>query len=166
MKKTVLLLAFFWLSVTVFAQETDETESKSKHNISVEYGIYNVTDFGQFIGSAIAGFDDHFIYGDISINYGYEVNRMFETGLVANFAVPNDDYIFFTFMPRAKLNFNSDGFINPYVELDAGLTTTNKGGAMFIFHGTLFGLEIGHFYFQILGWGQRGLFYAGYKYQF
>lgn len=95
--------------------------------------------------------------------YGYEVNRIFETGFIFNFAIPADNQPIFTMMPRAKLNFNSGKFFNPYMELDAGVTAS-KDGAFPILHVTLLGFEIGRFYLQFLGWGQRGLLYAGLKF--
>lgn len=145
---------------------------QKKHNISVEYGFLNFTDFiwalGTGIGSAISHEEpeDAFFYGDISINYGYEVSKMFETGVIVNFAMPDNDIAFFTLMPRAKLNFNVDGYVNPYMELDAGIIVATTGGAMPMLHSTVFGLEIGSFYIQIAGWGQRGLWYAGFKHKF
>lgn len=141
---------------------------RSRHNISVEYGFLNISDFGWAIASAIGGIfsgeeKEIFFLGDIGINYGYEVGELFETGVIVNFALPEKDLFFATIMPRAKLNFNQGGFVNPYMELDAGIIISSSGGAMPMLHGTLLGLEIGYFYMQLAGWGQRGLWYAGIK---
>ncbi|SHL16185.1 hypothetical protein [Fibrobacter sp. UWEL] len=194
MRKFVLLLISLALFAPVLAQETNWEASpisegssnsvavesndlhqesrtpRSDHNISVEYGFLNFTDFiwalSTGIGSAFSHEEpeDAFFIGDISINYGYEVSDFFETGVIFNFAMPDNDIAFFTLMPRAKLNFNKYGFINPYMELDAGIIVATTGGAMPMLHYTLFGLEIGYFYIQLLGWGQRGLIYAGLKF--
>lgn len=66
-------------------------------------------------------------------------------------------------MPRAKLNFNNDKFFNPYMELDAGVTAS-KSVTFPMGNVALLGFEIGHFYLQLLGWGQRGFLYAGLKF--
>lgn len=173
--RKIYLLLIFALSTALFAQEAAPmpyTPHQKKQNISVEYGVVNFTDFiwmiSTGIGKSFKGNDDDdlLLLGDISVNYGYEVGKRFETGLIVNFAIPDTDLFFFSIMPRAKLNFNSEGFVNPYVELDVGVMVSSSGGASIMAHSTAFGLEIGSFYFQILGFGQRGMFYAGYKYKF
>lgn len=186
MKKFILLLISLAVATPTFAQESNwevspydqennqpnpqlkENQTKSRHNISVEYGILNITDLAWAIASMVSGIfgideKETFFLGDISINYGYEVGELFETGIIANFALPGKGYFFATVMPRAKLNFNQGGFVNPYMELDAGIGIGSNGRAAPMFHGTLLGLEIGYFYMQLAGWGQRGLWYAGIK---
>lgn len=185
MRKFLLLFIVFAFAATTFSQEnswdvspikSDKTEkpvqqaddqpadtSQSKHNLSVEYGLFNFTDFLGAISSALSN-KSMYLVGDISVNYGYETGNVFETGLIFNIAVPFRDYPFVTIMPRAKLNFNHGGYVNAFMELDAGIITQVDGSVVTpMVHATLFGLEIGHFYMQLLGWGQRGLWYAGIK---
>lgn len=146
------------------ATKSNKPELKNRHTLGLEYGFLTVSDF---IGAFASFFSEEgkdefpFIFGAFSINYGYKVSNMFETGLVANFAMPTQNLCFLTFMPRAKLNFNNGGFVNPYMELDAGVMTAIGKGAIPMGHLTLFGLEIWHFHIQLLGWGQRGIVNAG-----
>lgn len=170
MKKFFLLLITLALAAPIFAQESSQevAPSHSRHNISVEYGILNISDFAWAVASAFRNIfdseedEDIFLPGDIGINYGYEVGNLFETGIIFNFAIPDGKTPFFTFMPRAKLNFNQGGFFNPYMELDAGITAFPDDITPMI-HWTVIGFEIGYFYTQLLGFGQRGLLYAGVK---
>lgn len=161
-KMTAIATAFF-LSASL--------ANATEHNISAEYGILTLTDFAAALGSAIADIgskDDNssnLILGAISINYGYEISDLLETGLILNFAMPLDNKFLLTFMPRLKLNLNSGEFVNPYMELDGG-ATTDFDEACSMIHFTFLGLEIGPVYFQILGFGQRGLFYVGFKHSF
>ena len=78
-------------------------DSFKRHTISVGYGILTLSDFVGLIGSAIIsifGEDDSFgTLGAISVDYGYKVNEMFETGLVFNFAMPLKDEYLYTIMP-------------------------------------------------------------------
>lgn len=150
------------------ATKSNKPELKNRHTLGLEYGFLTVSDFIGAIGSAMNSIfslgedeDPTKIIGAFSINYGYKVSNMFETGLVANFAMPTQNLCFLTFMPRAKLNFNNGGFVNPYMELDAGVMTAIGKGAIPMGHLTLFGLEIWHFHIQLLGWGQRGIINAG-----
>lgn len=172
--KILFLSLAFALISTTYAQDVSNAEGiapqtnqqiKSPHNLSIDYGIITVSDLA-FAISQLFSFDKEkkdFLFGSLSINYGYQVNDFFETGIVANIAAPNYDLFLFTLMPRAKINFNSDGFVNPFIELDLG-ASMNLNGICPMFHLTLFGLEIGHFYMQLLGWGQRGAIYFGVKF--
>lgn len=187
MKKIILLLISLAVATPVLAQENNwevspftqennqpnsqlqENQTKSKHNISVEYGFGNFTDFIWAIGSSLSFGSKNdkfptFIPGDIGINYGCEVSDVFETGVIFNFAIPDGETPFFTLMPRAKLGPH-EGFVRPFMELDLGILVlpNDEYPVIPMLHGTLLGLEIGYFYMQILGWGQRGLFYAGVK---
>ncbi len=147
-------------------------DSFKRHTISVGYGVLTLSDFVGLIGSAIIsifGEDDSFgTLGAISVDYGYKVNEMFETGLVFNFAMPLKDEYLYTIMPRAKLNFNARGFFNPFMELDGGIAFNGNGAAP-IFHATLLGLEMGKdtpIRVNLLSFGQRGIFYASLGYKF
>lgn len=146
------------------ANGSTKSEIKDRHTLGFEYGILTISDFFGAFASIFSeeGKDEFpFIFGAFSINYGYKVNDMFETGLVANIAVPTQDLFFLTFMPRAKLNSNNGGFVNPYMELDAGVMIAIDKGVIPMGHLTLLGLEIGWVHFQLLGWGQRGLLNVG-----
>lgn len=150
------------------ANESNKQELKNRHTLGIEYGFLTVSDFIGALSTTLTSLfslgndeDPTLIVGAFSINYGYKVSNMFETGLVANFAMPTQNLCFLTFMPRAKLNFNNGGFVNPYMELDAGVMTAIGKGAIPMGHLTLFGLEIWHFHIQLLGWGQRGIVNAG-----
>lgn len=179
-KIAAFAIAIFLTSATfAFAQDASNLEManqastqisapKSPHSISVEYDFLTITDWAWALSTAIAGIfgdidDSMFLPGAISLMYGYEVNEVFETGFIFNFAMPDENLPIFTMMPRAKLNFNSGGFFNPYMELDAGVSAL-KNGVTPMVHVTLIGFEIGRFYLQLLGWGQRGLLYAGLKF--
>lgn len=155
------------------ANESNKQEFKNRHSLGIEYGFLTVSDFIGALSTALTSLfslgndeDPTLIVGAFSINYGYKVNDMFETGLVANFAMPTQDLFFLTFMPRAKINFNNNGFVNPYMELDAGVMAAIGKGVVPMGHLTLLGLEIGWVHFQLLGWGQRGLFNIGFNIPF
>lgn len=180
MKLKSILFSLMLFAAASFAQETEgyadvqpgteksvnnETEFK-RHSISVGYGILTISDFVGIVGSAIIsifGEEDSFgILGAVSIDYGYKVNEIFETGLVFNYSMPIKDESLYTIMPRAKLNFNVNGFVNPFMELDAGVAFNGNGAAP-MFHATLLGLELGKtlpLTLNLLSFGQRGIFYA------
>lgn len=146
--------------------EKNEEKPFKRHTLSVGYGIFTTMDFIGMIGAAITSIftdDDPFgTLGALSIDYGYKVGEVFETGLVFNYAKPIKNTPFYTIMPRAKLNFNSSGFFNPFMELDIGVTF-NGNGAIPMFHTTLLGLEMGRTFpltINILSFGQRGIFFA------
>lgn len=167
-KILILALALIFAPST-FAATPEKKESH--HNISLEYGVLTVMDYAAIFAIAftsIAPDDDDssdLMLGAISLNYGYEFTKFLETGLILNFAMPLEDAFYLTFMPRIKFNMNSNGFVNPYIEFDAG-ATTDFDDIIPMFHITLIGLEIGPVYFQILGFGQRGTLYAGGRYEF
>ena len=150
----------------------NKPEPTKKHSISVGYGILTLSDFVGLIGSAIIsifGEDDSFgTLGALSVDYGYKVNEIFETGLVFNYAMPLKNEQLYTIMPRAKLNFNVNGFFNPVMELDGGIAFNGNGAAP-IFHATLLGLEMGRdtpIILNLLSFGQRGIFYASFGFRF
>ena len=104
------------------------------------------------------------IPGAFSFDYGYKFNDVVESGIVFNYAHPVEYFSVFTFMPKLKLNFNNDGFLNPFLELDAGVSFfANKKTP--IFHITFIGLEIGRDFpiiLHLLSFGQRGVVSAGF----
>lgn len=124
------------------ANENYKPEIKNRHTLGFEYGILTISDFIGALSSALSS-----IFSD----------------LVANIAVPTQDLFFLTFMPRAKLNFNYGGFINPYMELDAGVMIAIDKGVVPMIHLALLGLEIWRVHFQLLGIGQRGILNVGFN---
>lgn len=160
----VLLLASF-----AHASQQDTSVVENPHSISVSYGVLTISDltgaFAWFIGSFYGGDPDPmYMIGSVSVDYGYRLGKMLETGLVFNFAMPYRDVRLYTIMPRFKLNFRGKkGFINPFMEIDGGVMF-NSRGAVPMFHFTLFGVELGEDYpvtLGILGEGQRGAVYLG-----
>lgn len=146
--------------------EKNEEKPFKRHTLSVGYGIFTISDFAGMIGSAIVsmfGAEDSFgTLGALSVDYGYKVGEVFETGLVFNYAKPIKNSPLYTIMPRAKLNFNSTGFFNPFMELDFGVSFYDRGATPMI-HTTLLGLEMGRTFpltINILSFGQRGIFFA------
>lgn len=181
MHKGILTAILFALGIASQANawgaedNTNTPSNKSsfkRHTISVGYGILTLSDFVGLIGSAIIsifGEDESFgTLGAVSVDYGYKVNEVFETGLVFNYAMPLKNEQLYTIMPRAKLNFNATGFFNPFMELDGGVAF-NENGAAPIFHATLLGLEMGRdtpIILNLLSFGQRGIFYASLGFKF
>ena len=186
MKLKVILLSLMFSAAMSFAQETgsytevqpsteksvkNEPEFK-RHSLSVGYGILTISDYAGLIGSAIISIfseEDAFgTLGALSVDYGYKVNEIFETGLVFNYSMPIKNVSLYTIMPRAKLNFNVTGFVNPFMELDAGVAFYGNGAAP-MFHATLLGLELGRdtpIMLNLLSFGQRGIFYASFGFKF
>ena len=70
------------------------------------------------------------------------------------------------------INGNLGGTINPFFELDMGVTYSSYSGYFLpMGHVTLLGLEIGYpvslrFQIPFMLWGQRGLTYIGLGYRF
>ncbi len=158
------------------SMQTGFQEDKVKHHsISFTYGILTITDFAAAGAStAVSIFTlgngdlSKSIPGAFSIDYGYKFNDVVESGLVFNYAHAIEDWSVYTIMPKIKLNLNYGGFVNPFVELDAGISIMDKG-AIPMFHLTFLGLEIGKTFpltLGLLSFGQRGIVYAGLGYRF
>ena len=171
----VFITSVFLFAAISFAQNDStivEPKKAGPHSISIEYGIGTLTDLAwAFAVSFLDAFSpdeeepEMFMMGAVSVNYGYQINELFETGLSFNFAMPEANLPFFSLMPRLKLNFNKDGWINPYTEADFGIATLDLDFAP-IFHFTLLGFELWQrCYLQLLGIGQRGMFYTGLRFQ-
>lgn len=139
-----------------------------RHSLSFDYDWLTLTDFGVAIASI---FDDEISSaGAISVDYGYTFADCFETGLVFNYALTSKPI--FTLMPKIKINGNLGGMVNPFFELDLGVTYSSYSGYFLpMGHVTLLGLEIGYpvslrFQIPFMLWGQRGLSYIGLGYRF
>jgi hypothetical protein len=153
----------------------EQKDSFKHHSISVTYGIITITDFAAAGAStAVSIFTlgngdlSKSIPGAFSIEYGYKFNDVVESGLVFNYAHAIEDWSVYTIMPKIKLNLNYGGFVNPFVELDAGISIMDKG-AIPMFHLTFLGLEIGRTFpltLGLLSFGQRGIVYAGLGFHF
>ena len=153
----------------------EQKDSFKHHSISVTYGIITITDFAAAGASAAVGIFtlgngdlSNSIPGAFSIDYGYKFNDIVESGLVFNYAHAIEDWSVYTIMPKIKLNLNYGGFVNPFVELDAGISIMDKG-AIPMFHLTFLGLEIGKTFpltLGLLSFGQRGIVYAGLGFHF
>ena len=149
----------------------EQKDSFKHHSISVIYGIITITDFAAAGAStAVSIFTlgngdlSKSIPGAFSIDYGYKFNDVVESGLVFNYAHAIEDWSVYTIMPKIKLNLNYGGFVNPFVELDAGISIMDKG-AIPMFHLTFLGLEIGKkipVVLHLLSFGQRGVVSAGF----
>ena len=157
------------------AKKSEKKSTFKQHSISVTYGIIAITDFAAAGAStAVSIFTlgngelSNSIPGASSIDYGYKFNEVVESGLVFNYAHAIEDWSVYTIMPKIKLNLNYGGFVNPFVELDAGISIMDKG-AIPMFHLTFLGLEIGKTFpltLGLLSFGQRGIVYAGLGYRF
>lgn len=160
------------------SMQTGFQEDKVKHHsISFTYGILTLSDFAAM---HISAFTELFslgheklpvsMYGAYSINYGYKFNEVVETGLIFNYAHPFKKGSFYTIMPKIKLNCNYEGFVNPFVELNAGIIFSDFLPDIFpAFHITFIGIEIGRTFpitLGLLGFGQQGVAYAGLGYRF
>ncbi|WP_405339568.1 hypothetical protein [Fibrobacter sp.] len=164
MKKFYLLalMVFFLNFSNAFASEKTQTPL-ARHSLSFEYDFLTVTDFASAIASIFD--DDASSQGAISADYGYTFATIFETGFVFNYAIMNKPVV--TFMPKIRINGNLGGSINPFMELDMGVTYSSYTNYFIpMGHFTLLGLEIGYpvsFRFQIpfMLWGQRGATYLG-----
>jgi len=154
------------------AQTSVPKNTLKRHSVSFTYGIITMTDFAAASASvATAIFSlgtatlEESMFGAFSIDYGYKFNEVVETGLVFNYAHPFVNGSFYTIMPKFKLNLNYEGFINPFIELDAGISITNMAsGVSPMFHVTFLGLEIGKttpIVLHLLSFGQRGVVSAG-----
>ena len=153
----------------------EQNNTLKHHSISVTYGIIAITDFAAAGASAAVsiftlgnGEKSQAIPGAFSIDYGYKFNEVVESGLVFNYAHAIEDWSVYTIMPKIKLNLNYGGFVNPFVELDAGISIIDNG-AIPMFHLTFLGLEIGEtlpLTLGLLSFGQRGIVYAGLGYRF
>ena len=151
---------------------TRTNDEFKRHSISVGYGILTISDFVGAIAVSIveiidglAGNDDGDDFGWLGtfmVDYGYRLDDHFELGGVFGYSQPVKNTPMFTLMPKGKLNFNNGGFVNPFMELDAGVIFNGNGAAP-IFHATLLGLEIGRRFpltLGLLAFGQRGMWYA------
>ena len=155
----------------------EQKDTLKHHSISVTYGILTLSDFAAM---HISAFTELFslgheklpvsMYGAYSINYGYKFNEVVETGLIFNYAHPFKKGSFYTIMPKIKLNCNYEGFVNPFVELNAGIIFSDFLPDIFpAFHITFIGIEIGRTFpitLGLLGFGQQGVAYAGLGYRF
>lgn len=154
-----------------------QKDTLKHHSVSVTYGILTLSDFAAM---HISAFTSLFslgheklpvsMYGAFSINYGYKFNEVVETGIIFNYAHPFEKGSFYAIMPKIKLNCNYEGFINPFVELNAGIIFSDFLPDIFpAFHITFIGIEIGRtlpITLGILGFGQQGIAYAGLGYRF
>lgn len=157
------------------AKISEKKSTFKQYSISVTYGIIAITDFAAAGASAAVGIFtlgngdlSNSIPGAFSLDYGYKFNEVFESGFVFNYAHAIEDWSVYTIMPKIKLNLNYSGFVNPFVELDAGISIMDNG-AIPMFHITFLGLEIGKTFpltLGLLSFGQRGIVYAGLGYRF
>ena len=157
------------------AKKSEKKNTFKQHSISVTYGIIAITDFAAAGASAVVsmftlgnGDLSNSIPGAFSIDYGYKFNEVVESGLVFNYAHAIEDWSVYTIMPKIKLYLDYSGFVNPFVELDAGISIVDNG-VIPMFHLTFLGLEIGKTFPLTLGlvsFGQRGVVYAGLGYRF
>lgn len=154
------------------AQTSVPKDTLKHHSISFTYGIFTMTDIAAAYASvATAIFSlgtaelQESMFGAFSIDYGYKFNEVVEAGLVFNYAHPFVNGSFYTIMPKFKLNLNNEGFVNPFIEFDAGISITNiTSGVSPMFHVTFLGLEIGREFpiiLHLLSLGQRGVVSAG-----
>ena len=143
---------------------------KKHHSISIEYDILTLYDFGVALGHI---FDDKCeklyscSYGAISIDYGYAFDYI-ESGFVLNLFLYDSPIT--TAMAKIKINGNLGGFINPFFEIDAGISFTSDN-IIPMGHISVLGLEIGYpvsvrFQVPFLLWGVRGLTNIGIGYRF
>ena len=155
------------------AQTSVPKDTLKHHSISFTYGIITMTDFAAAYASVATAIYslgtaelEESMFGAFSIDYGYKFNEVVETGLVFNYAHPFVNGSFYTIMPKFKLNLNYEGFVNPFIEFDAGITITNMAsGVSPMFHVTFLGLEIGKtipVILHLLSFGQRGVVSAGF----
>ena len=153
----------------------EQKDTLKHHSISVSYGIFAITDFAAAGASASVSIFSlgtqkvsTSIPGAFSIDYGYKFNEVVESGLVFNYAHSIEDWSVYTIMPKIKLNINYGGFVNPFVELDGGISIMDKG-VIPMFHLTFLGLEFGKtipLTLGLLSFGQRGIFYIGLGHRF
>ena len=153
------------------AQLSAPKDTLKRHSVSFTYGIITITDIAAAVasvGTAIFSLGSaelqESMLGAFSIDYGYKFNKVVESGIVFNYAHPIENFSAFTFMPKLKLNFNNSGFVNPFLELDAGICILGKDVAP-MFHATFLGLEIGREFniiLHLLSFGQRGVVSAGF----
>ena len=151
-------------------QNTNNEKNKAlkRHSLSFEYDLITITDF--VIAFASIFDDDISSAGAISIDYGYTFAGCFETGLIFNYALANKPI--YTLMPKIKINGNLGGTVNPFFELDLGVTYSSYSKYFLpMGHVTLLGLEIGYpvslrFQIPFMLWGQRGFTYIGLGYRF
>ena len=146
----------------------EEKKAIKRHSLGVEYNLLTLTDFVVAVASVFGDVPDPL--GAISVDYGYTFAELWETGFIFNYALLDKPIV--TVMPKIKLNTNLGGLINPFMELDLGVTYsayTNK--VLPMGHITLLGLEIGYpvslrFQIPFLLWGQRGVTYIGFSVRF
>lgn len=154
------------------AQTSVPKDTLKHHSISFTYGIITMTDFAAAYASVATAIYSlgtaelqESMFGAFSIDYGYKFNEVVEAGLVFNYAHPFVNGSFYTIMPKFKLNLNYEGFVNPFIEFDAGISITNlASGISPMFHVTFLGLEIGKttpIVLHLLSFGQRGVVSAG-----
>ena len=154
------------------AQTSVPKDTLKHHSVSFTYGIFTMTDVAAAYASVATAIYSlgtaelqESMFGAFSIDYGYKFNEVVEAGLVFNYAHPFVNGSFYTIMPKFKLNLNNEGFVNPFIEFDAGISITNiTSGVSPMFHVTFLGLEIGREFniiLHLLSFGQRGVVSAG-----
>ena len=144
--------------------KTNTDNSFKRHKLSIEYNYLTILDFAVEIAYIFDEPPSH--NGAISIDYGYLVGSSIETGLIFNYFISGTNPVI-TAMPKFKLNASTQRFVNPFFEIDLGITysgITNK--VMPMAHITILGFEIGNdvfmrFQVPFLLWGQRGITYYG-----
>ena len=146
----------------------EQKKSLRRHSLSFEYNWLTMTDFVVVVASVFG--DAPSPNGAISVDYGYAFAEHWEMGLIFNYALLDRPIV--TVMPKIKLNTNLGGTINPFMELDMGVTYSNYTNRILpMGHVTLLGLEIGYpvalrFQIPFLLWGQRGVSYIGFTIRF
>ncbi len=111
-------------SMALTKANAKQNEIKIKHHaITFSYGIYALTDLigaNRVFTSALFSLGKHIdntaLFGAFSLDYGYKFDEYLETGLVFNFAHPTKCTYTYSFMPKFRLNLNSQGFIRPFLK--------------------------------------------------
>lgn len=140
------------------------------HSIGIEYDLLTLYDFGAAISHL---FDDKCeklyscSYGAISLDYGYTFDHI-ETGIILNLFIYDSPIT--TVMAKLKINGNLGGFVNPFFELDAGISIMSDR-VIPMGHISLLGFEIGYpvsvrFQVPFLLWGAKGITNIGIGYRF
>ena len=106
-------------------------------------------------------------YGAVSIDYGYAFDYI-ETGIILNLFIYDPPIT--TVMAKLKINGNLGGFVNPFFELDAGISIMSDR-VIPMGHISLLGFEIGYpvsvrFQVPFLLWGAKGITNIGIGYRF
>ncbi|WP_073424336.1 MULTISPECIES: hypothetical protein [unclassified Fibrobacter] len=140
------------------------------HSIGFEYDFLTLFDFGAGLSHL---FDDKCeklfscSYGAVSIDYGYAFDYI-ETGIILNLFIYDPPIT--TVMAKLKINGNLGGFVNPFFELDAGISIMSDR-VIPMGHISLLGFEIGYpvsvrFQVPFLLWGAKGITNIGIGYRF